>query len=65
MDSNYGECIEWEASKLTHGNKDNVTSITRVSVDFRVIPKSRYIDSNHLTINTKIPFGVGGYYEVL
>ena len=65
MDSNYGECIEWEASKLTHGNKDNVTSITRVSVDFRVIPKSRYIDSNHLTINTKIPFGVGGYYEVI
>ena len=63
--SNYGECVEWEASKLTHGNKDNVTSITRVSVDFRVIPKSRYIESNHLTINTKIRFDVGGYYEVL
>ena len=65
IDSSYGECTEWEASKLTHGNKDNVTSITRVSVDFRVIPKSRYIESNHLTINTKIPFGIGGYYEVL
>jgi hypothetical protein len=65
INSNYGECTEWEASKLTHGNKDNVTSITRVSVDFRVIPKSRYIDSNHLTINTKMPFSIGGYYEVL
>ena len=65
MNSNYGECIEWEASKLTHGNKDNLTSETRVSFDFRVIPKSRYVDSNHLTINTKILFGIGGYYEVL
>jgi len=63
--SNYGECIEWEASKLTHGNKDNITSNTRVSFDFRVIPKSRYIESNYLTINTKIPFEIGGYYEII
>ncbi len=62
---NYGECIEWDASNLTHGNKDNITSKTRISFDFRVIPKSRYIDSNHLTINTKIPFGIGGYYDIM
>ena len=65
FDSDYGECIEWNASNLTHGNKDNITNSTRVSFDFRVIPKSRYIESEHLTINTKIPFGIGGYYEVL
>ena len=65
FDSDYGECIEWNASNLTHGNKDNITSKTRVSFDFRIIPKSRYIESNHLTINTKIKFGIGGYYEVL
>ena len=65
ISANYGECVEWSASKLTHGNKQNLTSTTRVSFDFRVIPKSRYIDSEHLTINTKIPFGIGGYYEVL
>ena len=63
--ANYGECVEWSATKLTHGNKQNITSVTRVSFDFRVIPKSRYIESNHLTINTKIPFGIGGYYGVL
>jgi len=61
----YGECIEWNASKLTHGNKQNITRNTRVSFDFRVIPISRYRESDHLTINTKIPFGIGGYYEVL
>jgi hypothetical protein len=65
IDSNYGECVEWDASNLKHGNKDNITNYTRVSFDFRVIPKSRYIDSNHLTINTKIPFGIGGYYEII
>tara|TARA_B100000287_G_scaffold94622_1_gene86777 strand:- start:74 stop:718 length:645 start_codon:yes stop_codon:yes gene_type:complete len=63
--SNYGECVEWSATNLTHGNKDNITNNTRVSFDFRVIPRSRYIESNHLTINTKIPFGIGGYYEVI
>ena len=63
--ANYGECVEWSASKLTHGNKQNITNITRVSFDFRVIPKSRYVESEHLTINTKIPFGIGGYYEVM
>ena len=63
--ADYGECVEWSASKLTHGNKQNITSVTRVSFDFRVIRKSRYVESNHLTINTKTPFGIGGYYEVL
>ena len=63
--ADYGECVEWSATKLTHGNKQNITRNTRVSFDFRVIPKSRYIESNHLTINTKIPFGIGGYYGVL
>ena len=65
IECDYGDCVEWNASNLTHGNKINKTSVTRISFDFRVIPKSRYIDSNHLTINTGTPFGIGGYYEVL
>ena len=63
--ADYGECVEWCATKLTHGNKQNITRNTRVSFDFRVIPKSRYVESEHLTINTKIPFGIGGNYGVL
>ena len=64
--ADYGEYVEWSATKLTHGNKQNITKKTRVSFDFRVIPKSRYIEiEDNLTINTKIPFGIGGYYEVL
>ena len=63
MEAEYGEMIEWDASNLTHGNKENTTGQTRVSFDFRIIPESRYIDSDHLTINTKIPFSLGGYYQ--
>ena len=65
IDLDYGECAEWDASNLVHGNKVNRTSKTRVSIDFRVIPRSRYVGSDHLTINAKIPFKIGKYYEVL
>ena len=63
--ANYGDCIQRNGTKLTHGKKKNRTKKTRVSFDFRVIVKSRYIESDHLTINTKIPFNIGGYYDVL
>ena len=58
----YGECVEWDASNLTHGNKKNISDKTRVSVDFRVIPESRYIDSDRFTVNTPMTFSLGGYY---
>ena len=62
FNSDYGECTEWHGSHLTHGNKINKTDVTRVSFDFRVIPKSRYVPSEHASINMKIPFKVGGFY---
>jgi len=61
----YGEIMEWDGSNLTHGNKVNESDATRVSVDFRVMPRSAYVDSLHTSINTKIPFSIGGYYEVI
>ena len=62
FESDYGECTEWDGSFLTHGNKINETNVTRVSFDFRVIPNSRYIPSEHTSVNMKIPFKVGGFY---
>ena len=58
----YGECVEWNGSFLKHGNKLNETGKTRVSFDFRVIPLSRYEDSDHTSVNMKIPFKIGGFY---
>ena len=63
MISHYGECIQWDGSNLSHGNKKNETSTTRISVDFRVIPFSKYKPSNHGSINTKTKFEIGGYYD--
>lgn len=65
MECKYGECIQWDGSNLTHGNKINETGKTRVSVDFRVMPYSRYEPSNHGSINMKIKFEIGGYYELI
>ena len=62
FESDYGECTEWRGSLLTHGNKINETNVTRVSFDFRVIPKSRYVPSEHASINMKLPFKIGGFY---
>ena len=62
FESDYGECTEWFGSHMTHGNKINKTSMTRVSFDFRVIPKSRYFPSKHTSVNMKIPFAIGGFY---
>ena len=64
MNCDYGNIIQWDGSNLSHGNKINKTGKCRVSMDFRVISKSNYIESNHLTINTKIKFGIGGYYKI-
>ena len=64
MDVEYGECIQWDGVNLTHGNKKNITNVTRVSVDFRIMPYSRYQPSNHGSINTKTKFEIGGYYKL-
>ncbi len=63
MSVKYGECIQWDGVNLTHGNKENISNSTRISVDFRVIPFSKYKPSNHGSINTKTKFEIGGYYE--
>ncbi len=61
--SQYGECVQWDGSNLKHGNKTNKSKDTRISVDFRVIPYSKYKPSNHGSINTKVEFAIGGYYK--
>ena len=60
-----GQLLMWDGSNLTHGNKPNKSDKTRVSVDFRIIPNELYEESSHGSINTKVAFKVGGYYEIL
>ena len=62
---NYGQCVEWDAVNLKHGNKINEEQKTRVSFDFRVILKNRYTPNDCGTINVGMKFKIGEYYEQL
>ena len=50
-------------SALKHGNEINGEGYTRVSFDFRVIPKSQYSASEQVTANRGHKLSVGYYYD--
>mgnify|MGYP003632634025 CR=1 FL=1 len=61
---NTGEYFMFNGSECIHGNKKNITSHSRVSLDFRVILKDDY-DKNfkkQSKLKTR-KFIIGGYYE--
>jgi hypothetical protein len=62
---NYGEILEWDGANLKHGNYENKSTETRISVDFRIMPINRYKESDKGSINMKSQFKIGGYYDVL
>lgn len=42
----YGQFLTFEGGKLSHGNEVNMTDETRVSIDFRIIPRSLWKPSD-------------------
>lgn len=60
----YGQYGIWNGN-LKHGNYPNKTGVSRVSVDFRIIPKSQYRERDTATINTKLDFKIGGYFDIM
>lgn len=61
-----GQILCFNGNKLTHGNKVNDTGLTRVSLDFRILPKENYYPEKNLTSVTKgTDFRIGGYYSEL
>lgn len=66
MNAIYGEYYVWDGANLSHGNKINDTGNTRISVDFRVLPMSKFDESNvKETITMKTKMTIGGYFEIL
>jgi hypothetical protein len=60
-----GQLVKFNGNELTHGNKINETKFTRVSMDFRILPCSKYNEDNggeSMTLKTK--FKVGEYYKI-
>ena len=60
-----GDYTIFYGNKCAHGNKENKTGKTRVSIDFRVLPYDKYDESsakNSATAGTK--FVIGQYYNL-
>lgn len=66
MNAEYGEYYVWNGANLNHGNKINQSDVSRFSVDFRVLPYSKYDDTNvKETISTKTKIKLGSYFELM
>ena len=62
---NYGEILVFSGANLYHGNKNNESNDTRVSVDFRLVDPNKFTPNSKGSINTNTAFDIGGYFEKL
>lgn len=62
---NYGEILVFNGANLYHGNKNNKSNKTRVSVDFRLVDPNKFTPNSKGSINMNTVFDVGGYFEKL
>ena len=53
----------WSGATLRHGNKLNDTGKSRVSVDFRIIPVSKYQDEGKQSITNQTKMILGEYWK--
>lgn len=58
----YGEVFRFYGNQCRHFNKKNRTEDTRISLDFRVIPGSKYKAAEEAAVHSGRKFVVGGYY---
>jgi hypothetical protein len=65
IDVEFGEVLNWKSAVLQHGNKTNETGVSRVSLDFRVIPFKDYAASSSASSHMNLKFEVGGYYGLM
>jgi hypothetical protein len=64
----YGQVFRFYGNKCWHYNNLNDTGSTRVSVDFRIIPESRWDYSSSsdkgASVKSAMKFDIGSYYDV-
>ena len=64
MNADIGEFYIWNGANLMHGNKENTTGVSRVSVDFRLILEDKF-SYEGTSVTTKIPMKLGHYWSKL
>lgn len=62
VDMGVGSYLRFHGACLTHGSYPNLTGKTRVSFDFRVLPKATYKDEGKRSAQTGTPLTLGSYY---
>jgi hypothetical protein len=63
---NYGSFVSFYGNKYKHFNKKNDTGISRISIDFRIIPYSKYDPTSTAeSLHGKRKFLIGDYYVKL
>ena len=65
LEAEVGEAWVWMGSRLLHGNKLNDSGVSRVSLDFRILPKKDYEDTGLTSITNKTKMIIGDYWEEL
>ena len=67
VEMDVGDFAIFYGNKCAHGNKQNETNKTRVSMDFRVIPYDKYNESSNLSssvVGTNTKFAIEHYYNL-
>ena len=60
----YGEVYKWNGANLYHGNKENQSGKSRISVDFRILPLDKYDEKNiKSSLTNKMKLTIGEYWE--
>ena len=62
---NYGEIAKVYFNKCRHYANINTTEQTRISLDFRIIPGSKWKKSDKLSAFHNVKFTIGEYYDVI
>jgi hypothetical protein len=61
--ASYGDIIVFDGANLLHGNEINDTDISRVSLDFRTIPRARYQPREDRSVSYRLRFRLGEYWD--
>lgn len=64
---NYGEIAKVYFNQCRHFSKLNTTNKTRLSLDFRIIPGSKWhlVDNDKESMFHNVKFRIGKYYKTL
>ena len=68
MEVNYGQVANFDGANSLHGNKDNLTGKSRLSIDFRIFPLKFYNQQEQeqtQTLTQKKKFVIGEYWSEL